>query len=311
MYGWTVGISFLICHRRTLLAGVPTNAQLTLTLMRFAERNKAPLPPPPTSEQAAYSDSEDETEDFDASSYDVDSDSEDYTDQIHTEKDYADGDEQSTKKRKPGRKIAAALKRTVKAGVGGALGVDHLKAKIGSEPAKNRIGAVADPPPSETMHQGTDKSVVTHDHTKDVARVNLPGGEGPCVFSARFHGRKGHVILVNTAASPCISFAYTKIPRSILSSILPGKHEKPPEDTDIDVHPEFTMGISDIRELRKVGGYGWKSKMIIGWATGREVLDGLEITDKDGQKVVLTTIKGRDELFNRLIAMGNHKWEAF
>ena len=84
-----------------------------------------------------------------------------------------------------------------------------------------------------------------------------------------------------------------------------------PEDTEVDVHPEFTMSISDIRELRKVGGYGWKSKMVIGWATGREVLDGLEITDKDGKKVILTTIKGRDELFNRLLSMGNHKWEAY
>jgi len=33
--------------RRTLLKGVPTNAQLTLTLLRVAEANFAPLPPPP------------------------------------------------------------------------------------------------------------------------------------------------------------------------------------------------------------------------------------------------------------------------
>ena len=194
-----------------MLAGVPTNAQLTLALLRLAERDKAPLPPPPTSEQLTESDSEDETEDFDSSSYDVDTDSGDYIDQIHAEKDYANGEElkEGEKKRKPGRKIAAVLKRTVKTGVSGALGVDHLKAKVGSEQAKNRIGAVADPPPSETMHQGTDKTVVTHDHSQNVARVNLPGGEGPCVFSARLHGRKGHVILINTAASPCVSFAYT------------------------------------------------------------------------------------------------------
>ncbi len=32
---------------RTILRGVPTNAQLTLTLLRIAEQAHAPLPPPP------------------------------------------------------------------------------------------------------------------------------------------------------------------------------------------------------------------------------------------------------------------------
>jgi hypothetical protein len=35
--------------RNTLLKGVPTNAQLTVTLLRVGEANKAPLPPPPYS----------------------------------------------------------------------------------------------------------------------------------------------------------------------------------------------------------------------------------------------------------------------
>jgi len=33
--------------RNTLLKGIPTNAQLTITLLRIGEANKAPLPPPP------------------------------------------------------------------------------------------------------------------------------------------------------------------------------------------------------------------------------------------------------------------------
>lgn len=35
--------------RNTVLKGVPTNAQLTITLLRIGEANKAPLPPPPSS----------------------------------------------------------------------------------------------------------------------------------------------------------------------------------------------------------------------------------------------------------------------
>lgn len=37
--------------RHTILRGIPTNAQLAITLLRIGERNKAPLPPPPASDQ--------------------------------------------------------------------------------------------------------------------------------------------------------------------------------------------------------------------------------------------------------------------
>jgi hypothetical protein len=36
--------------RHTLLKGIPTNAQLTITLLRVGERAKAPIPPPPESD---------------------------------------------------------------------------------------------------------------------------------------------------------------------------------------------------------------------------------------------------------------------
>lgn len=38
--------------RNTVLKGVPTNAQLTITLLRVGEANKAPLPPPPQDGEA-------------------------------------------------------------------------------------------------------------------------------------------------------------------------------------------------------------------------------------------------------------------
>lgn len=36
--------------RNTILRGIPTNAQLTITLLRIGEKNKAPIPPPPSSD---------------------------------------------------------------------------------------------------------------------------------------------------------------------------------------------------------------------------------------------------------------------
>lgn len=218
----------------------------------------------------------------------------------------ADGTESKSPKRKPGRKITAAIKRTVKASVEGALGVDHLKAKVGSEGAKQRLGAVSNPPAAALIQGGTPAESAA----EDVARVTLPGGEGPCVFSGRMHGKRGHILLVSSATSPCVAFAYSKVARNALRSLLPGRH-KDSGDVDLELKPEFTIGLQDIVELRKVGGFGWKGKIVVGWALGREVLDGLELTDREGKQHLLTAIKGRDELFNRIIAMGGQKWECW
>lgn len=49
----------------------------------------------------------------------------------------------------------------------------------------------------------------------------------------------------------------------------------------------------------------------MGWATGREIADSLAITDSTGCERHLTAIATRDELFNRLIAMGTQMWEAW
>ena len=51
--------------------------------------------------------------------------------------------------------------------------------------------------------------------------------------------------------------------------------------------------------------------MIVSWATGREIADGLLIIDKNGKEYQLTAVPLRDELFNRLIAIGAQMWEAW
>ena len=59
------------------------------------------------------------------------------------------------------------------------------------------------------------------------------------------------------------------------------------------------------------GGYGWKAKLIVGWATDREIADGIIIMDKEGKERHLTAIHLRDELFDRLVAMGPQMWESW
>lgn len=50
---------------------------------------------------------------------------------------------------------------------------------------------------------------------------------------------------------------------------------------------------------------------MVGWATGKTVADGLEIVDKHGNTYKVTAVRLREELFNRLVAMGGQKWESW
>lgn len=111
---------------------------------------------------------------------------------------------------------------------------------------------------------------------------------GPVDFKARYKGKRGTVYISTRATIPCIGFT-----------------------SGSDVDPVWTVAIGDIKELRKMGGLGWKAKLVVGWALNREIADGLEITDREGNKWSLTAIALRDELFNRLVAMGGQKWESW
>lgn len=51
--------------------------------------------------------------------------------------------------------------------------------------------------------------------------------------------------------------------------------------------------------------------MLVGWATDQEIADGIEITEVSGSKKLLTAIALREELFNRLVAIGNQMWESW
>ncbi|KAI9704357.1 MAG: hypothetical protein M1836_007220 [Candelina mexicana] len=254
--------------RNTLLKGVPTNAQLTITLLRIGEANKAPLPPPPQSSEPPP------THPPALSAEDVgplDASHEEVQDAIH--KDPAQAreehlqEQEQAKKPKHGSKIIGFFKGTTKTGVETKLGVDHVRAKIGSEHAKNRLGVLPDP-----------KEQVLN---------------GPVEFKGRYKGKKGDIFISTASAIPYVAFT-----RDTSS------------DKD-DADEAFHIPIADITELVKKGGLGWKAKIVVGWATNRNINDALEIVDKSGNTTRLTAIPLREELFNRLVAMGPQKWEAW
>jgi hypothetical protein len=112
---------------------------------------------------------------------------------------------------------------------------------------------------------------------------------GPIRFAARYKGRKGHAYITETATTPALSWT---------------------SNID-DVSPAWTILISDIAELKKVGGLGWKSKLVVGWAMERQIMDGLVVKTKRGDEFHITAISMRDELFNRLISIGSQMWEMW
>ncbi|KAH6666401.1 hypothetical protein B0J14DRAFT_620514 [Halenospora varia] len=247
--------------RNTLLKGVPTNAQLTITLLRIGEANKAPLPPPPYSgpppPNAAHETAGQDLEHLDPEGI---SDTE-MASAIHPD-DTAVSTGADKPKKMPGRRIIGALKSATKGGVETLLGTDRLKAAAGAENAKNRLGVLRSGP--------------------------LPPS-GPVDFPSRYRGEKGHAYITTTATSPALSWTTEK------------------EDVD----PVWSVAIQDIAEIKKVGGLGWKTKLVVGWATEREVTDGIVVVDREGNVKQLTAVSLREELFNRLVSMGLQMWEAW
>ena len=272
--------------RNTLLKGVPTNAQLTITLLRVGEANRAPLPPPPSSSEPPP----DEPAEMDNQKMIEESG----LDATHSEVEDAitvdepsgteEQDPNATKKGGFGSKIMSAFKHTTAGAVETKLTADQARAAVGSKHAKEKLGIL---PSKKALRK---KSI-----------------EGPISFKGRCNGRKGAVYIDSTVsapstnpprpASPCVYFTTEMNQNEVVESS--------------PTQPLWAVAINDIQEIKKVGGLGWKGKIVVGWATNREVKDSIEVVTKSGQSFKATAIKERDELFNRLVSMGGQVWESY
>ena len=248
---------------------MPTNAQLTITLLRNGEANKAPLPPPPRSDEPPP----DKPKSLNSDDLTLDASNEEIHEAIHKDPNEEPTEDQAVQAAKPkhhyGQHILGFFKGGAKTSIETKFGVDKVRAKVGSSHARKHLGVLEKP----------GEEVVS----------------GPVDFKARYQGHKGWVYISTTATVPSVSFS-----------------RSPSDGTgnDENKHAAFGIPIEDIRELKKIGGLGWKAKIVVGWATGRTVQDGLEIVDKNGTTWKLTAIQLREELFNRLIAMGGQKWDS-
>ena len=244
-----------------------------MTLLRVGEANKAPIPPPPRSDQPPPS----KPASINGDEVPLDATNEEIEEAINKGPDdtSADGDSLTVDATKPansrGAYVVGFFKGTTKAGVDTKMGIDKARAAAGSKSAKNYLGILPNP--------------------------NEPIVSGPVDFKGRYKGEKGWIYISTNTPIPTVSFS-----------------KKSSDGTGLEpekVGAKFSVPIQDIRELKKIGGLGWKGKLVVGWATGRAVADGLEIVDKTGQTHKVTAVRLRDELFNRLVAMGGQKWESW
>ena len=175
---------------------------------------------------------------------------------------------------KKSNRILSFFRGIARGGVKTAVGVDNLRAKtVGDHYARDRLGAV---PPA--------------------TKVPI---SGPIEFEARYEGKKGQVVLSTMGTVPVVAFVEDK------------KRDKKDEFGNHDMHAMWSLPVADIVELIKIGGYGWKSKLVVGWTLEREVNDGLIIRDERGAEFKIMAMPRRDELFNRLLSMGGQKWESW
>jgi hypothetical protein len=261
------------------LKRVPTNAQLTLTLLRIGESNAAPLPPPPSSslhkapsrpapihhDQLALGASTEEISRAAAPEPKQDAAQEPHKDE-------------EPKKKSLGARIVGFFKGTTATGIEAKLAVDRVRAQAGSTHAKNHVGIL-----------------------RKKGEETLP--YGPVEFDARYKGKRGNVVIDSSKQPPLLYF--TTDPTVIQGDYRLDSRKK---GTVL-----FTIPVTEIQEMRKIGGMGWKGKLAAGWAVGcKEVVDGLVIIgEHPHDSYQLTAMSTRNELFNRLVAIDGQVWESF
>ncbi|PYH45555.1 DUF3292 domain-containing protein [Aspergillus saccharolyticus JOP 1030-1] len=269
--------------QNSLLKGIPTNAQLTLTLLRIGEANGAPLPPPPshslhhTPSQPAPVRNEDIN--LDATDEEINAAIAPTPQSLDTNDTH---DQHDIHPHPPKKGFASRMlgffRGTTATGIESKLAVDRAKAAVGSKRAKGRVGVL-----------------------RKKGQITLPSG--PVQFDGRYRGKRGVLVIDQSQSPPLLYFTTDQsvqvndptLERRSKSSVL------------------FSMPVSDIREMRKVGGLGWKGKLVTGWAVGsKEVVDGLNLVGKlPTQNYQLTAMKTRDQLFNRLVAIDGQVWASY
>lgn len=159
-------------------------------------------------------------------------------------------------------------------------------------------------------------------HTKHLlgmlqARKIIGTPFGPLKFDAKFERKRGAAVIDSSKEPPVLYFT------TYQSAGL--------EDLRIEARKKgsvlFQIPVTDIVELKKTEGLGWKGKLIVELTAGsKEAADGLVVIGREGEGsgtstggaagsgpgpgFHLTGMRSRNQLFNRLVAIDAQFWES-
>lgn len=260
--------------QNTLLKGVPTNAQLTLALLRLSEINSSPLPPPPTSHNNEPLWPIRRKPSNITPSTVITQPSISLTTQTpKSDLPKAEG------RKKKWTKILKFIGRTIATAMKGHIAFDRAIRLTESTSAKNLIGLLR-------------------------RRGWITGPPvGPLKFEAKFERKRGTVVIDSSQEQPVLYFTTCQAAKL--------------DDLRLESQKKgavlFQIPVTEIKELKKTEGLGWKGKLIVELTAGsKESIDGLVISrlEPEYQSYHLTGMRGRNQLFNRLIAMDAQFWES-
>ncbi|KAL4804944.1 hypothetical protein BDV18DRAFT_141602 [Aspergillus unguis] len=299
---------------KTLLKGVPTNAQLTLSLLRIAELNATPLPVPPLLGSSS-------TEDTDtlgslirrksSKPSTLESSAESAQDTSSTTGTTEEDPNLTTKAKTKSKKwlrILRFAKRAITTAIKGHVAFNGAMALAGA---------------GSKYHARTLLSAVL-DRNLSLLIPPASMSSGPFTFEAKFERKRGTAVIdsVTDPENPVLYFTSKNAGKVAMKEDLRVGSQK-------EENVGFKVSIKEISELRKTEGLGWKGKLIVQLAAGGEgSTEGLVVgvdepengnrngegegeEKKERKRFHLTGMRGRNQLFNRLVASGVQCWEMY
>lgn len=116
---------------------------------------------------------------------------------------------------------------------------------------------------------------------------------GPSEYQCRFEGKHGWAVITESARP---SLLFTRDDPRLMSS------------NKLD--PVFEIAVRDMKRVKRATAFVNSAiEAVTAFSSDRKLLASLEIEDKEKKVWRLTAIPERDELFNRLVATGNQRWE--
>lgn len=116
---------------------------------------------------------------------------------------------------------------------------------------------------------------------------------GPSEFKCRFEGKQGWAVITESASPSLLFTRDDSRPRSSKK-----------------LEPVFEIAVSDIKRVKRATAFvNTTVESVAAFCSDKELLASLEIEDEKEKTWRLTAMPERDELFNRLVAIGNQRWE--